>query len=131
MEASVKRYNNQVHSTIRHTPDTVRKIDNAVQEAKIILKEKHNRRYPRIEEGDYVRAFVEGKGNYTSGKETRSQWSERKYRVNLKSHDMMNNTFCKLEGLTKRYNRTGTNYSQSKIEISMFRFLSIFRAHTI
>ena len=67
--------------------------------------EKHNRRHPPIEEGDCVRVFDKGKGNYTSRKETRSQWSERKCRVNLKSHDVMNNTFYKLEGLTKRYNR--------------------------
>ena len=58
MEASVKRYNNQVHSTIRLTPNTAHKMDNAVQvRAKIILKEKHNRRYPRMQEGDYVRVF--------------------------------------------------------------------------
>ena len=62
---------------------------------KLILKDKHNRRYPRFEEGDYVRVFDKGKGNYTSRKETRSQWSEKTYiyRANLKSRDMMNNTF--------------------------------------
>lgn len=31
--------------------------------------------------------------------ETRNQWSERKYRVNLNSRDMMNNAFHKCEGL--------------------------------
>ena len=37
--------------------------------------------------------FDQVKGNYTSRKETRSQWSEKTYRVNLQSRDMMNNTF--------------------------------------
>ena len=81
------------------------KIDNAVQvRANIMLKEKHNCRYPRIEEGDYVKVFDKGKGNYTSRKETRNQCSERNYRVNLKSRGLTNNTFYKLEGFIKRYN---------------------------
>ena len=73
MEASVKRYKNQVHSTIRLTPNTAHKIDTAVQvRANIIPKEKHNRRYPRIEESDYVRVFDKGKGNYTSRRDEKS-----------------------------------------------------------
>ena len=62
MEASVQRYNNQVHSTIRLTPNTAHTIDNTVQvRANIILKEKHNRRFPRIEDGDYVRVWINGR----------------------------------------------------------------------
>ena len=71
----------------------------------LILKEKHNRKYPNISEGDYVKIFEKGKGNYVSRKETRSQWSERKYKVILVGRDMMNNRYYKLDGMSKRYNR--------------------------
>ena len=57
--------------------------------------------------GDYVKVYDKGKGNYTSRKETRSVWSERKYKVILVGKDMLNNKYYKLEGLTKRYNRHG------------------------
>ena len=94
LEVSVRRYNNQVHGTTKMSPNKAHDIDKSVQvRANTILKEKHNRKYPRIEEGDYVKVFDKGKGNYTSRKESRSTWSENKYKVNLKSRDMMNNTF--------------------------------------
>ena len=106
LEVSVKRYNNQIHSTTQMEPNKAHDLDHAVKvRANTILKEKHNRKYPKISEGDYVKVFDKGKGNYISRKETKSQWSEKKYKVNLVSKDMMNNTFYKLEGLTKRYNR--------------------------
>ena len=69
----------------------------------LILKEKHHRKYPNISEGDYVKIFDKGKGNYVSRKETRSQWSERKYKVILVGRDMMNNRYYKLDGMSKRY----------------------------
>ena len=43
----------------------------------LILKEKRNRTYPNISEGDYVKIIDKGKGNYVLRKETRSQWSEK------------------------------------------------------
>ena len=46
-----------------------------------------------------------GKGNYVSRKETRSQWSEQKYKVILVGRDMMNNRYYKLDGMSKIYNR--------------------------
>ena len=48
--------------------------------------------------------FWQRKGQlHLERKEERRQWSEKTYRVNLKSRDMMSNTFYKLEGLTKGY----------------------------
>ena len=44
-------------------------------------------------------------GGYVSRKETRSEWSERKYKVILVGRDMMNNRYYKLDGMSKRYNR--------------------------
>ena len=106
LKPALNKYNNQIHSTIKMSPNRVHNLDNAIEvRANQILKEKHNRKYPNITEGDYVRVFDKGKGNFVSRKETRSQWSSRKYKVILVGHDMMNNKYYKLEGLSKRYNR--------------------------
>ena len=43
-----------------------------------------------------VKIFDKGRGNYVSRKETRSQWTERKYKVILAGRDMMNNRYYKL-----------------------------------
>ena len=40
-----------------------------------------------------------------SGKETRSQWSERKFKVILVGRDMMNNRYYKVDGMSKKHNR--------------------------
>ena len=58
-----------------------------------------------MNEGDYVKIFDKGSGNYVSRKETRSQWSERKYKVILVGKDMRNNKYYKLEGKPRKYNR--------------------------
>lgn len=39
------------------------------------------RNYPKLTVGDEVKVYTEGKGNYTSRKETASRWSDRKYRI--------------------------------------------------
>ena len=88
------------------TPNKGHNLGNAIEvRANQILKEKHQRKYPNITEGDDARVFDKGKGNYVSRKETRSQWSSKKYKVILVGHDMMNNKYYKLEGMSKRYNR--------------------------
>ena len=84
LKPSLNRYNNQVHSSTKTTPNNAHNLDNVIQvRTNLVLKEKHNRKYPNISEGDYVRIFDKGKGNYVSRKETRSQWSERKYEIIL------------------------------------------------
>lgn len=106
MRPALNKYNNQVHSSTNTTPNEAHKLDNAVKvKTQLIMKEKHNRKYPNITEGDYVKIYDKGKGKYVSRKETRSRWSEKKYKVILVGRDMMNNKYYKLEGLSKRYNR--------------------------
>ena len=106
LKPSLNRYNNQVHSSTKTTPNNAHNVDNVIQvRTNLILKEKHNRKYPNISEGEYVKIFDKGKGNDVSRKETKSQWSERKYKVILVGRDMMNNRYYKLEGMSKIYNR--------------------------
>lgn len=69
----------QTHSATGIIPNKAHNLDNTVQvKTNVILKEKHNRKYPNLTEGDYVRVYEKGKGNYTSRKESRSQWSDKK-----------------------------------------------------
>ena len=106
LKPALNKYNNQIHSTTKTAPNKAHDLNNAVEvKANLILKEKHNRKYPNITEGDYVKVFDKGKGNYVSRKETRSQWSSRKYKVILVGKDMLNNRYYKLDGMSKRYNR--------------------------
>ena len=106
LKPSLNRYNTQIHSSTKTTPNNAHNLDNVIQvRTNLILKEKHNRKYPNISEGNYVNIFDKGKGNYVSRKETRSQWNERKYKVILVGRDLMNNRYYKLDGMRKRYNR--------------------------
>ena len=107
MKASLKKYNNsQVHSSTGMVPNKAHDLDNALEvRSNQILKEKQNRKYPNVTEGDYVKVYSKGKGNFVSKKESRSVWSERKYKVILVGKDLLNNKYYKLDGLSKKYNR--------------------------
>ena len=107
MKASLKKYNNsQVHSSTGMVPNKAHDLDNALEvRSNQILKEKHNRKYPNVTEGDYVKVYSKGKGNFVSKKESRSVWSERKYKVIRVGMDLLNNRYYKLDGLSKKYNR--------------------------
>ena len=106
LRPSLNKYNNQKHSSTGTSPNEAHKLDNAIKvRTTQIMKEKHNRKYPNVNEGDYVKIFDKGSGNYVSRKETRSQWSERKYKVILVGKDMLNNKYYKLEGKPRKYNR--------------------------
>ena len=107
MKASLKKYNNsQVHSSTGMVPNKAHDLDNALEvRSNQILKEKHNRKYPNVTEGDYVKVYSKGKGSFVSKKESRSVWSERKYKVILVGKDLLNNKYYKLDGLSKKYNR--------------------------
>ena len=80
LKPSLTKYNTtQTHSATGIIPNKAHNLDNTVQaETNLILKEKHNRKYPNLTEGDYVRVYEKGKGNYTSRKESRNQWSDKK-----------------------------------------------------
>ena len=106
LKPSLDRYNNQIHNSAKTTPNNARNLDNVIQaRTNLILKEKRNRKYPNMSQGDYVKIFDKGKGNYVSREETKSQWNERKHKVILVGRDMMNKRFYKLEGMSKKYNR--------------------------
>ena len=107
MKVSLMKYNSsQIHSSTQTTPNKAHDLDNVLDvRANQILKEKHNRKYPNVTEGDSVKVYSKGKGTYTSRKESRSVWSERKYKVILVGKDLLNNKYYKLDGLSKKYNR--------------------------
>ena len=107
LKPSLDKYNNKMeHSTTGMTPDKAHKDENSVKvKANSLLKEKYLRKYPNINEGDKVKTYVKGKGNYTSRKESRNQWSERSYEVKEIKRDMQLNKYYLLDGLQKRYNR--------------------------
>ena len=99
----IQQPNPQQH---QNNTNNAHNLDNVIQvRTNLILKEKHNRKYPNISEGDYVKIFDKGKGNYVSRKETRSQWSERKRKVILVGRGMMKNRSYRFDGMSKKYKR--------------------------
>ena len=69
LKPSLNRYNNQVHSSTKTTPNNAHNLDNVIQvRTNLILKEKHNRKYPNISEGDYVKIFVKERATIYQGK---------------------------------------------------------------
>ena len=103
----LKKYNNMmVHSSTGFVPNKAHEDDNEVNvKANLVLKEKYLRNYPKIEEGDKVKIYDKGKGNYSSRKETRSKWSSETYTVSGVDRDTTLNKYYTLEGRSKKYNR--------------------------
>ena len=103
----LEKYNSKMkHGTTEMTPNEAHKDENSIEvKANSVMKEKYLRNYPNIKEGDKVRILDKGKGNYTSRKESRSNWSEKVYEVKEVNRDMQLNKYYVLEGLTKRYMR--------------------------
>ena len=63
LKPSLNRYNTQVHSSTKMSPSKTHDHKNALEvKSNLVLKKQHNRKYPSIREGDYV------KGDYTSRK---------------------------------------------------------------
>ena len=55
LKSSLNRYNNQIHSSTKTTPNNAHNLDNVIRvRTNLILKEKHNRKYPNISAGNYV-----------------------------------------------------------------------------
>ena len=107
LQPVLNKYNKQMkHSTTDMVPDEAHKDENVVKvKANSVLKEKYLRKYPKVEVGDKVKVFVKGKGNYTSRKESRNQWSEQTYTVKEIGRDLQLNKHYILDGKTKKYNR--------------------------
>ena len=107
LKPALDKYNKtMVHSTTGLVPNEAHKDDNFLTvKANSVLKEKYLRKYPKVEVGDKVKVFVKGKGNYTSRKESRNQWSEQSNEVKEVSRDGQLNKYYIIEGKPKRYNR--------------------------
>ena len=59
LKPSLPKYNTtQIHSATGIIPNKAHNLDNTVQvKAHLILKEQHNRKYPNLTEGDYLRVY--------------------------------------------------------------------------
>ena len=104
LQTALNKYNEPMkHTTTDMTPDEAHKDENAVKvKANSVLKEKYLRKYPKVEVGDKVKVFVKGKGNMTSRKESRNQWSEQTYTVKEIARDLQLKHYI-LEGKAKKY----------------------------
>ena len=101
------KYNKQMkHSTTGLVPNDAHRDESFITvKANSVLKEKYLRNYPQIREGDKVKTFSKGKGNYTSRKESSSRWSDKIYEVKEVERDKQLNKYYVLEGLPKKYMR--------------------------
>ena len=69
----LNKYNIQIHSSRDIIPNRAYNLNNAIEvKIMLIMKNKNNRKYSNINEGDYVKIFAKGKGNYILRKETRN-----------------------------------------------------------
>jgi len=102
----INKYNKSVHSSIGMSPIEAHKDENR-KDVMISLKLKsvNNRKYTRINEGDYVKIYKKGKDNIGSRKGYVPKWSEEKYKVEKIDKDITLQTYYILEGLTRRFNR--------------------------
>ena len=101
------KYNKQMkHSTTGLVPNDAHRDENAVEvKANSVMKEKYLRKYPKIREGDKVKIFSKGKGNYTSRKESATRWSEKSYEVKEINRDAQLNTYYLVENHNKKFMR--------------------------
>ena len=94
------------HSTTGLTPNEAHRDENFLTvKSNSVMKEKYLRNYPNISEGDTVKIYTKGKGNYSSRKESATRWSEQTYEVKSVKRDFQLNKYYVLEGLPKRYLR--------------------------
>ncbi len=106
LEIVIKKYNNTIHSTTKHTPKEAHKDDNMPEvAAKAALKVINNRKYKPINVGDEVKIYTKGKDNYGSRKEQYSKWSNETYKVIKIDYDITQNKYYILDGKTKHYLR--------------------------
>ena len=101
LKPSLNKYNNQIHTTTRTTPNKAHNLD----KNKSDTERKTQQKICKHKKGYYVEIFDKEKGNYISRKETKNQWNERKYKVILNEDNIMNNRYYKLDGISEKYNR--------------------------
>ena len=103
---ALNKYNSTAHSSTKMTPDQAHKDDNNLKViVNLTSRENNKRKYPELKEGDTVKTFTKGRGNYTSRKETMSKWSQETYVINKINHDMTGTKAFKIEGLRKPFLR--------------------------
>ena len=75
LPAVLSKYNQQVtHRATKLTLNEAHKDEKEVEaKANSLMKEKHLRKHPKLNDGDKVNIYNKGKGNYTSRKETASK----------------------------------------------------------
>ena len=106
MEFALEQYNDTVHSSTKEKPVEAHKDENHMDvRVNLTLREKNTRKYDNVNEGDKVKVFTKGRGNYTDRKEYLSKWSERAFTVSSIEYDSTGNKVFKLEGKTKPYLR--------------------------
>ena len=106
LEYVIKKYNNTIHSTTKHTPLEAHKDKNASDVViNLAWNANYKRKYNTINIGDEVKIFTKGRGNYTSRKETVSRWSSETYKVKDIGRDITMNKYYVLEGLQRHFLR--------------------------
>ena len=106
LKFALDKYNKTVHSSTKEKPVEAHKDENHMDvRVNLTLREKNTRKYDNVNEGDKVKVFTKGRGNYTDRKEYLSKWSKRDYTVSSIQYDSTGNKVFKLEGLEKPYLR--------------------------
>ena len=103
---ALNKYNSTIHSSTKMTPNQAHKDDNNLKvRMNLTSRESNKRKYPELNEGDKVKTFTKGRGNYTSRKETTSKWSKETYTIEEIKRDMTGSRTFKLQGLRKQFLR--------------------------
>ena len=101
----INKYNDTPHSSTGYKPNEGIKDKNASAiKVKLEMNAIRKRRYPTISVDDYVKIFKKP-GKYGESKESKSRWTDERYKVVKVDRDMMMNIVYKLEGKQKSYLR--------------------------
>ena len=99
----INKYNNTIHSATGFTPnEAVKDKHSSDIKVQLELKANNRRKYPNIFKLDVVKIYKKA-GKYGEHKESKSRWSDEKFKVIDIIYGM--NTFYKLDGKQKEYLR--------------------------
>ena len=103
---ALNKYNSTEHSSTKLSPNQAHKDSNNLKvRVNLTTREVNKRKYPELKEGDEVKTFTKGGGNYTSRKETMSKWSKESYTIEKINYDMTGTKTFKLQGMRKPFLR--------------------------
>ena len=101
---SLNKYNSREHSSTKMSPNEAHKDTNNLKvRVNLTLRENNKRKYPELNEGDTVKTFTKGAGNYTSRKETMSKWSKETYTIRKINYDPTGGKTFQLQGLKNHF----------------------------